>query len=75
MKVKIGRTFPACWAPAAGLAWETVRTAMGADKKAAEGRVRFVLGGKLGQSDLPAAVPEPELQAAWERWCAHVIGE
>lgn len=73
--VALLRQFALPVAPAAGLAWETVRTAMGADKKAAEGRVRFVLGGKLGQSDLPAAVPEPELQAAWERWCAHVIGE
>lgn len=61
--------------PAPGLNWEALRAAMGVDKKAAGGRVRFVLSGGLGQSDLPVAVPEPELQAAWERWCAHVIGE
>jgi 3-dehydroquinate synthetase len=48
---------------------------MGVDKKAAGGHVRFVLSEKLGQSDLPVAVPESELQEAWERWCVHVIGE
>lgn len=62
-------------APLPGLDWEVLRAAMGGDKKAAEGRIRFVLGGKLGQSDLPVAVPEAELESAWERWCAHVIGE
>ncbi|HAL93116.1 MAG TPA: 3-dehydroquinate synthase [Verrucomicrobia bacterium] len=62
-------------APLPGLAWEVLRAAMGVDKKAAAGCVRFVLGGKLGQSDLPAAVPEAELKSAWERWCTHVIGE
>ena len=62
-------------APAPGLSWGAVRTAMDADKKASGGQVRFVLSGRLGESDLPAAVPEPELRAAWERWCAHVVGE
>lgn len=61
--------------PAPELSWEALRTAMGADKKTSGGQVRFVLSGRLGDSDLPAAVPEPELRAAWERWCAHVVGE
>jgi 3-dehydroquinate synthase len=61
--------------PASGLAWDALRDAMGVDKKATGGRVRFVLSEKLGQGDLPVAVAEPELQAAWERWCRHVIGE
>ena len=69
------RTFELPVAPAPGLAWETLRSAMGADKKAAGGRVRFVLSENLGRSDLPVAVPEAELQAAWERWCAHVVGQ
>ena len=73
--VKLLRVFDLPVAPPAGLAWTALRTAMGVDKKAAGGQVRFVLPGQLGQSDLPVAVPEPELQAAWERWCAHVIGE
>lgn len=62
-------------APARKMSWEALRTAMDMDKKATDGRVRFVLSGRLGESDLPAAVPEPELRAAWERWCAHVVGE
>ncbi len=69
------RTFELPVAPPPGLAWEPLRSAMGVDKKAAGGRVRFVLSENLGRSDLPAAVPETELQAAWERWCAHVIGQ
>ena len=69
------RTFELPVAPAPGLAWATLRSAMGVDKKAAGGRVRFVLSENLGRSDLPVAVPEAELQAAWERWCAHVIGQ
>ena len=69
------RTFELPVAPAPGLAWETLRAAMGVDKKAAGGRVRFVLSENLGRSDLPVAVPEAELQAAWERWCAHVVGQ
>lgn len=62
-------------APAAAWPWAEVRAAMGADKKAAAGQVRFVLSGKLGQADLPTAVPETEWQAAWERWCAYGSGE
>ena len=73
--VKLLRAFELPVAPPAGLAWSGLLAAMGVDKKAAGGQVRFVLSGQLGQSDLPVAVPETELQAAWERWCAHVIGE
>jgi 3-dehydroquinate synthase len=73
--VKLLKAFDLPVAPAPGLAWPALLSAMGVDKKASGGRVRFVLGEKLGQSDLPVAVPEAELRAAWERWCAHVIGE
>ena len=62
-------------APRRDWAWPALRAAMGIDKKAAGGQVRFVLGGKLGVTDLPAAVPETELAAAWERWCSHVVGQ
>ena len=73
--VKLLRAFGLPVAPAPGLAWPDLVAAMGVDKKAAGGRVRFVLGARLGQSDLPVAVPEADLRAAWERWCTHVIGE
>ncbi len=73
--VALLKTFGLPVAPAKGLPWGALRAAMGVDKKASGGHVRFVLGGKLGQSDLPVAVPETELEAAWERWCAHGIGE
>ncbi len=69
------RAFGLPVAPGSGWTWETLRTAMGVDKKSAGGQVRFVLSGGLGRSDLPAAVPEAELRAAWERWCAHVLGQ
>jgi 3-dehydroquinate synthase len=69
------RMFALPVAPGAGLGWDEVRAAMNVDKKAAGGQVRFVLSDGLGRSDLPAAVPEPELRAAWERWCGHVLGE
>jgi len=62
-------------APSPDWTWESLRSAMGADKKSAGGQVRFVLSGQLGRSDLPEAVPEAELRTAWERWCGHVIGE
>ena len=73
--ISLLRTFDLPVAPPPGLAWAGLRSAMGVDKKAAGGQVRFVLSAKLGQSDLPVAVPETELRAAWERWCAHVVGE
>ncbi len=73
--VTLLRAFGLPVAPPKELAWSALRTAMGVDKKAAGGKVRFVLSGQLGQSDLPVAVPEAELHAAWERWCTHVIGE
>jgi 3-dehydroquinate synthetase len=57
-------------APAPQWAWPALRAAMGLDKKAAGGQVRFVLGAELGRADLPEVVPEAELAAAWERWCA-----
>lgn len=62
-------------APVPGLDWSALVAAMAVDKKAARGSVRFVLGEQLGQSDLPAVIPEPELKAAWERWCSNGIGE
>jgi len=62
-------------APVSGLDWEALSAAMAVDKKAEKGCVRFVLGENLGESDLPAVIPETELRAAWERWCAHGIGE
>lgn len=73
--VALLRAFGLPVAPASGLSWDALRAAMDVDKKSAKGRVRFVLGEKLGQSDLPVAIPETELQAAWKRWCTHVIGE
>ena len=62
-------------APPSGLSWESLRSAMGVDKKAEGRQVRFVLSRRIGQSDLPEAVPEPALAAAGERWCAHVFGQ
>jgi 3-dehydroquinate synthase len=55
--------------------WEALRAAMGVDKKSAGGRVRFVLSPGLGRSELPTAVGEAELRSAWEKGCAHVVGE
>jgi len=69
------QTFGLPVAPSPDWSWEALRSAMGVDKKAAGGQVRLVLSAQLGQSNLPVAVPEAELRAAWERWCAHVIGE
>ena len=69
------RKFELPVSPPKGLVWSALLAAMGVDKKAAGGQVRFVLSGQLGQSDLPVAVPESELQAAWERGWTHVIGE
>ncbi len=62
-------------APDPAWSWEDLHAAMTVDKKAAGGQVRFVLSQKPGQSDLPVPVPEAELRAAWERWCAHGVGE
>lgn len=73
--VELLRTFDLPVVPGSGLAWNALLAAMAVDKKATEGRVRFVLGDRLGRSDLPVAVPETELQAAWEGWCRHVVGE
>ena len=61
--------------PPPRFSWEALRAAMGVDKKAAGGNIRFVLVQGMGRADLPQAVPEEALQAAWERWCAHVIGQ
>jgi 3-dehydroquinate synthase len=69
------RAFDLPVAPARGWTWEAVREAMAVDKKSAGGQVRFVLSRQLGQSDLPVVVPEAELEAAWKRWCAHVISQ
>lgn len=61
--------------PDPGWQWTDLLAAMGVDKKAADGQVRFVLTDRLGSSELPVAVAEAELKAAWERWCGHGIGE
>jgi len=61
--------------PVAGLDWSEILSAMAVDKKAAGGCVRFVLGEKLGQSDLPVVIQEAALKAVWERWCSHGISE
>ena len=55
--------------------WGVLRAAMDVDKKAAGGQARFVLSPRAGQSELPVPVPEPELEKAWERWCAHGLGQ
>jgi len=73
--VSLLRAFDLPVAPVSGLDWEALSAAMAVDKKAEKGCVRFVLGEKLGQSDLPVVIPEQELLVAWERWCAHGIGE
>jgi 3-dehydroquinate synthase len=65
------QTFDLPVAPAPGLDGSELLSAMAVDKKAVGGCIRFVLGETLGQSDLPAVIPEPELLAAWERWCSH----
>jgi len=61
-------------APVPGLDGSEILSAMAVDKKAADGCVRFVLGEKLGQSNLPVVIPETELKVAWERWCSHGLG-
>jgi 3-dehydroquinate synthase len=73
--VDVLRAFGLPVAPQPGWTWEALRSAMGVDKKSAGGQVRFVLSGGLGQSELPVALPEAELRAAWERWCAHGVGK
>ena len=61
--------------PSAKWRWTDLRAAMGVDKKAAGGQVRFVLTDGPGRSELPVAVSGEALESAWERWCAHGIGE
>lgn len=59
----------------ANLDWQAVRAAMGRDKKAAAGAVRFVLCDRLGHCGLPEPVSPATLDESLKGWCAHGIGQ
>ena len=69
------RAFDLPATPSGEWSWDRLKAAMAVDKKSAGGRARFVLAGRLGDAELPAAVSDAELEAAWKRWCAHGVGE
>ncbi len=57
------------------LDWRALRAAMGRDKKAAAGAVRFVLCDRLGHAGLPEAIPADDLDALLKGWCQDVLGQ
>ena len=57
------------------LDWRALRDAMGQDKKAAGGAVRFVLCDRLGQCGLPEAIPADDLEGLLKGWCQDVVRE
>ena len=57
------------------LDWRALRDAMGRDKKAQGGGVRFVLCDRLGRCGLPEPIPPDDLDEMLKGWCAHGIGE
>ena len=52
-----------------GLDWRALRDAMGRDKKAQAGAVRFVLCDRLGHCGLPEEIPSAGLDELLKGWC------
>ena len=57
------------------LDWRALRDAMGRDKKAQGGAVRFVLCDRLGHCGLPEEIPSADLDELLKGWCRDVVGE
>lgn len=57
------------------LDWRALRDAMGQDKKAAGGAVRFVLCDRLGHCGLPETIPAEDLEGLLKGWCQDVVRE
>ena len=55
------------------LDWRALRDAMGRDKKAQGGAVRFVLCDRLGQCGLPEEIPSADLDELLKGWCRDVV--
>jgi 3-dehydroquinate synthase len=51
----------------AHLAWDSLRSAMSVDKKAANAVPRFVLASEMGKVGLPVEVSDEQLVAAWSK--------
>ena len=57
------------------LDWRALRDAMGRDKKAQDGAVRFVLCDRLGHCGLPEEIPAADLDELLKGWCRDVVRE
>ena len=57
------------------LDWRALRDAMGRDKKAQGGAVRFVLCDRLGHGGLPEEIPSADLDGLLKGWCRDVVRE
>ena len=57
------------------LDWRALRDAMGRDKKAQGGAVRFVLCDRLGHGGLPEEIPAADLDELLKGWCRDVVRE
>lgn len=57
------------------LEWRALRDAMGRDKKAQGGAVRFVLCDRLGHGGLPEEIPAADLDELLKGWCRDVVRE
>ena len=57
------------------LDWRALRDAMGRDKKAQGGAVRFVLCDRLGHCGLPEEIPSADLDELLKGWCRDVVGK
>ena len=57
------------------LDWRALRGAMGRDKKAQGGAVRFVLCDRLGHCGLPEEIPPADLDELLKGWCRDVVRE
>ena len=57
------------------LDWRALRDAMGRDKKAQGGAVRFVLCDRLGHCGLPEEIPAADLDELLKGWCRDVVRE
>ena len=55
------------------LDWRALRDAMGRDKKAQGGAVRFVLCDRLGHGGLPEEIPSADLDELLKGWCRDVV--
>jgi hypothetical protein len=57
------------------LDWRALRDAMGRDKKAQGGAVRFVLCDQRGHGGLPEEIPAADLDELLKGWCRDVVRE